>query len=64
MFRALFDLETHPDPHPNKKYRDRVFVSETWNDNLVFVDGIQAMFGDSVANVHGLCSRERINLII
>ena len=33
MFRALFDLESGPDPYPNKIYRDRVFVSETWNDN-------------------------------
>ena len=35
MFRALFDLESDPDPHPNKNQRNRVFVSETWNDNQI-----------------------------
>ena len=33
MFRALFDLESEPDPILIKIYRGRVFASETWNDN-------------------------------
>ena len=33
MFRALFDLESDQTPILIKVYRNRVFVSETWNDN-------------------------------
>ena len=41
MFRALFDLESDPDPHPIIKiYRNRVFVSETWNDNHLLLAGV------------------------